>query len=104
MPNPLRFGGYGLWVYNHREFPLQTGGNVYFNGARAYFKEDGALNLSEVDPKAEIVEEGDGVYLRLKLGPRDAESRHQAREHRAIGKGEDFGASLRKRRRLALGH
>ena len=64
---PPRFGGYGLWVYNHREFPLQTGGNVYFNGARAYFKEDGALNLSEVDPKAEIIEEGEGVYLRLKL-------------------------------------
>ena len=28
--NPLRFGGHGLWVYNHREYPLQTGGNVYF--------------------------------------------------------------------------
>ncbi|MEK7408407.1 MAG: right-handed parallel beta-helix repeat-containing protein [Acidobacteriota bacterium] len=66
--NPLRFGGYGLWVYNHREFPLQTGGNVYFKGARAYFKEDGALNLSEADPKPEIVEEGDRVYLRLNLG------------------------------------
>ena len=66
--NPLRFGGYGLWVYNHREFPLQTGGNVYFKGARAYFQEDGALNPPGVDPKPEIVEEGDHVYLRLNLG------------------------------------
>ena len=66
--NPLRFGGYGLWVYNHREFPLQTGGNVYLKGARAYVKEDGALNLSGSDPKAEIVEEGNSVYLRLNLG------------------------------------
>jgi len=67
--NPLRFGGYGLWVYNHREFPLQTGGNVYFSGARAYFKEDGALDLSGAEHKPEIVEEGDSVYLRLMLPP-----------------------------------
>lgn len=66
--NPLRFGGYGLWVYNHREFPLETGGNVYFKGARAYFREDGALAFPGVDPKPEIVEEGDHVYLRMDLG------------------------------------
>ncbi len=66
--NPLRFGGYGLWVYNHREYPLKTGGNVYFHGARACFREDGALDLSGADPKVEVVEEGDRVYLRLSLG------------------------------------
>lgn len=66
--NPLRFGGYGLWVYNHCEYPLHTGGNVYLKGARAYFKEDGAINLPGADPKPEIVEEGDRVYLRLNLG------------------------------------
>jgi hypothetical protein len=66
--NPLRFGGYGLWVYNHREYPLQTGGNVYFAGARAYFREDGALNLPGANPKLELVEEGDRVYVRLTLG------------------------------------
>jgi len=66
--NPLRFGGYGLWVYNHREYPLETGGNVYFAGARAYFREDGALNLSGANPKLELVEEGDRVYIRLTLG------------------------------------
>lgn len=65
--NPLRFGGYGLWVYNHREFPLQTGGNVYLKGARAYSKEDASLNLPGEDPKPEIIEEGDRVYLRLRL-------------------------------------
>jgi hypothetical protein len=66
--NPLRFGGYGLWVYNHREYPLETGGNVYFAGARAYFREDGALNLPGANPKLELVEEGDRVYIRLTLG------------------------------------
>ena len=66
--NPLRFGGHGLWVYNHREYPLQTGGNVYFKGARAYFDEHGALNLSGADPQPEIVEDGERVYLRLNSG------------------------------------
>jgi hypothetical protein len=66
--NPLRYGGYGLWVYNHREYPLQTGGNVYFNGARAYFKEESALNLPGTHPQIEIIDEGERVYLRLNLG------------------------------------
>jgi hypothetical protein len=66
--NPLRFGGYGLWVYNHREYPLKTGGNVYFNGARPYFNEDGALQAPGVDPRVEVVEEGERVYLRLEPG------------------------------------
>ncbi|MCX7825305.1 MAG: right-handed parallel beta-helix repeat-containing protein, partial [Verrucomicrobiae bacterium] len=39
--------GYGLWVYDKREFPLQTGGNVYLNGARPYGKETSALILPE---------------------------------------------------------
>jgi alpha-N-arabinofuranosidase len=39
--------GYGLWVYDNREFPLQTGGNVYLNGARPSGKETNPLMLSE---------------------------------------------------------
>ncbi len=67
-PNPLRDGGFGLWVYNHREYPLQTGGNVYLNRARAYSKEEPALNLPGAQPKIEVVEEGERVYLVLDLG------------------------------------
>ncbi len=66
--DPLRFGGYGLWVYNHREYPLQTGGNVYLAGARAYFSEDGALNLPGTNLKPVLVEDGDGVYLQWNFG------------------------------------
>jgi hypothetical protein len=66
--NPLRFGGYGLWVYNQREYPLITGGNVYWKGAGGYFEERGALHTPAADPKPEIVEEGESVYLRLNLG------------------------------------
>jgi hypothetical protein len=65
---PLRFGGYGLWVYNHREYPLQTGGNVYMAGARAWFSEEGALNLPGTNLKPLLVEEGDRVYLQWNFG------------------------------------
>ena len=66
--DPLRFGGYGLWVYNHREYPLQTGGNVYMAGARAWFSEEGALNLPGTNLKPLLVEEGDRVYLQWNFG------------------------------------
>jgi hypothetical protein len=66
--NPLRFGGFGLWVYNQREYPLLTGGNVYWKGAAGYYEERGALHSPATDPNPEIVEEGDGVYLRLNVG------------------------------------
>jgi alpha-N-arabinofuranosidase len=57
-----------LWVYDAREFPLRTGGNVYYSGARPYSKEATPLTLSGVDPKLALVEEGDSVYLHLTLG------------------------------------
>jgi hypothetical protein len=60
--------GFGLWLYDTREFPLYTGGNVYFNGARPYAKETNNVALPGVDPKAGIVEEGQNVYLHLALG------------------------------------
>jgi hypothetical protein len=66
--NPGRFGGFGLWVYNFREFPLLTGGNVYCSGARPYFKENGSLVLPSLDPKPKILEEAGHVFLRLNLG------------------------------------
>jgi hypothetical protein len=65
--DPQRFGGYGLWVYNHREFPLQTGGNVFLNGARTYYAEEGALTQPGGAARPEITEEGDHVYLHLNL-------------------------------------
>jgi hypothetical protein len=66
--NPQRAAGYGLWVYDAREFPLQTGGNVYYRQARPYAREANPLILPGTDPKLRIVEEGDSVYLYLTLG------------------------------------
>ena len=62
--------GFGLWVYDTRGFPLQTGGNVYCNGARPYSQETKHITLPGVDPKAKLVEEGPNVYLCLTLGQR----------------------------------
>jgi hypothetical protein len=67
--NPRAATGYGLWVYDAREYPLQTGGNVYYNGARPYAKETSPLTPAGVDPKPRIVAEGDRVFLHVTLGP-----------------------------------
>jgi len=67
--NPPWATGFGLWVYDTKEQPLQTGGNVYYRGARSYAREANPLTLPDMDPRIEIMEEKDGVYLRLVLGP-----------------------------------
>ncbi|MCX6910890.1 MAG: right-handed parallel beta-helix repeat-containing protein, partial [Verrucomicrobia bacterium] len=61
-----RTAGFGLWVYDNREFPLQTGGNVYLNGARPYAKEANPLTLSEAFD-CKLVEEAGSVNLHLTL-------------------------------------
>jgi hypothetical protein len=66
---PRGSNGYGLYVYDTREYPLQTGGNVYYNGARPYAKEANPLTPSGVDPQPRIVEEGEHAFLQITLGP-----------------------------------
>jgi hypothetical protein len=83
--DPLRFGGYGLWVYNHREFPLAAGGNVYFHGARPYFREEDAL-LLPADPAPEVEEQGSRVYLHLRLGPEFAGAAGKPVSTQTLGK------------------
>jgi alpha-N-arabinofuranosidase len=63
-----RVNGYGLWVYDRRDWPLLTGGNVYLNGARPYAKELQPVVADEFDPHVKLVEEGPDVYLQLELG------------------------------------
>jgi alpha-L-arabinofuranosidase len=47
----------GLSVYDNKELPLQTGGNVYLNGAKPYAKEASPLVLAGIDPGLKLVEE-----------------------------------------------
>jgi len=65
---PQGADGFGLWGYDASEFPLQTGGNVYYSGARPYAEEVKHLVQAGVDPKVRVVEEGRSVYLHLTLG------------------------------------
>lgn len=59
---------HGLWGYDGRELPLQTGGNVYYHGAQPYAKEANPLVLSNHNPAIRLVEEGGQVVLHLTLG------------------------------------
>ena len=60
--------GFGLSEYDAREFPLQTGGNVYYSGARPYAKEISPLILPDVESKVMIVEKDGSVDLKANLG------------------------------------
>lgn len=60
--------GFGLWIYDQREFPLQAGGNVYFNGARPFANEADPLTL----PAAfewKLVEQNGAWRLQTALPP-----------------------------------
>jgi alpha-N-arabinofuranosidase len=66
---PQHAAGFGLWVYNEREFPLQTDGNVYFRGAEPYRNETNAVRIGSFDPQLRLVQQKDGAILELTLGP-----------------------------------
>lgn len=59
---------YGLWGYDGREFPLQTGGNVYLRGAFPYAKEANALVLVEFDPAVRLDGDAGRMALHHKFG------------------------------------
>jgi len=61
--------GFGLWVYDSRELPLAATGNAYYKGARPYSKEMNHVTQPAVDPKVEVVAEGNQVTLHLNFGP-----------------------------------
>lgn len=55
--------GFGLAVYDACAFPLFTGGNVYFNGAKPYHQEKDAVISSAQGGPITVIENPDGVYL-----------------------------------------
>lgn len=59
---------YGLWGYDGRELPLQTGGNVFYHGAEPYRQEADALVLAASNPQVKLVQEGDRFVLRFSPG------------------------------------
>jgi hypothetical protein len=61
--------GYGLWVYNTREYPLFAAGNVYVRGARPHATEEDPVVLDDVDPQLKLVEEGGAFFVQAELEP-----------------------------------
>lgn len=59
---------FGLWGYDDRELPLQTGGNVYFHGAQPYARETNPLMLSHHNPAIRLAAEEGRMVLHLTLG------------------------------------
>ncbi len=68
-----RVAGFGLWVYNTRQMPLLTGGNVYFNGARPYAREADGIVVPDIDPAVKLVDS------RLHLVLKQALPTHESR-------------------------
>lgn len=57
----------GLDGYDKATLPVQMEGNVYYNGAKPYFKETNYLEKAEFNPEVKVVEEGDSVFLHITL-------------------------------------
>ena len=57
----------GLDGYDKAALPVQIEGNVYYHGAKHYFKEKNYLEKPEFDPEIQVVEEGDSVMLQITL-------------------------------------
>lgn len=64
---PAPSAGYGLWIYDQREFPLFTGGNVYLAGARPWFRETNSLKLPEKSMVPFIVPQEGRTLLRIAM-------------------------------------
>ena len=59
---------FGLWGYDGRELPLQTGGNVYYRGAEPCAREAAPTILAGADPKVRLVHEGERFFLQISPG------------------------------------
>lgn len=57
----------GLDGYDKATLPVQMEGNVYYNGAKPYFKETNYLEKAEFNPEVKVVEESDSVFLHITL-------------------------------------
>jgi alpha-N-arabinofuranosidase len=78
--------GYGLWVYDGRGYPLQTGGNVFLNGARPYVHEVEPVVAGEFDPQVKLVEGGGEFRLELDLGSAAREAKTRLVTTEMLGK------------------
>jgi len=68
-------GGYGLWVYDFREEPIQTSGNFYVGHARPYSREvSGTIAPEGPSPSVKLEPRKDNWILHAPLDPTAAKS------------------------------
>ena len=60
--------GYGLSAFDDAELAMYVDGNAYFNGAVPYKGEGNRIVKTGFDPKVELVEKGEEVYLQMTVG------------------------------------
>jgi alpha-N-arabinofuranosidase len=58
--------GFGLWMYDGRAFPLFTGGNIYFDNAKPYSKEQSGACITEGGNLVTITEDEQNVFVQSK--------------------------------------
>ena len=85
--------GYGLWVYDDRPYPLRTGGNVYYHGAKPYAKESAAILAPGANPDVRLVRENDQNMLHFKFGPELKEARTELVTTALLGKAKIPGVA-----------
>ncbi len=66
-------------VFQHVEQPVYINNNAYFNGAKAFEREECKLVDASFDPNVKITVEGDDVYLSIELP--DSFSNHTGEVH-----------------------
>ena len=84
---PGKSVGFGLWVYDARELPLQSGGNFYCHGAQAYSKETSPVAQAEVEARSESRGGRRAGISPAQSQPGVEASCHHARYNRAFGEG-----------------
>ncbi|MHC4534209.1 MAG: right-handed parallel beta-helix repeat-containing protein [Planctomycetota bacterium] len=57
----------GLNGYDKATLPVEIEGNVYYNGAKPYFKETNYLEKAEFNPEVQVVEKNNSVFLHITL-------------------------------------
>ncbi len=57
--------GYGLWVYDEQDHPLQTGGNVYYHGARPWKEEANAAMFADTGPVLAFDDQSKSLTLKM---------------------------------------
>jgi hypothetical protein len=88
-----RASGFGLWVYDSREYPMHTGGNVYYDGAQPYAKESDAALMSGSRCQVRLSEQDRAAYVNLVLPGRSAETKTTLVTTELLGKARISGTA-----------